>query len=99
MVLALAIVHHLALGQSMSFDEIAAALGRLAKKYLCVEFVAIDDPMITSDPGFFPAYSASPGSFGWYDRENFVRALGAHFSTIELAPSHPQSRTLLICTR
>jgi SAM-dependent methyltransferase len=99
MVMALAIVHHLALGQSHPFDEIANILGRLATKYLCVEFVDLNDPMITSDPGFFPAYSASRESFSWYSKENFVTALGFQFDRIEEIPSHPETRTLLLCGR
>ena len=99
MVMALAIVHHLALGQSHPFDEIASILGRLATKYLCVEFVDLDDDMITSDPGFFPAYNASRESFSWYSKENFVTALGFQFDNIEEIPSHPATRTLLLCSR
>ncbi len=99
MVMALAIVHHLALGQSHPFDEIAKILGSLSTKYLCVEFVDLDDQMITSDRGFFPAYNASPESFTWYSKESFVTALGFEFDTIEEVPSHPATRTLLLCTR
>jgi SAM-dependent methyltransferase len=99
MVMALAIVHHLALGQSHSFEDIAAILARLGTKYLCVEFVDIDDEMITSDPGFFPAYNSNRSAFGWYSRENFMDALRAHYTTIEVVPSHPASRTLLIGRR
>lgn len=99
MVMALAIVHHLALGQSHPFDEIAKILGGLATKYLCVEFVDLNDHMITSDRGFFPAYNASPDLFTWYSRENFVTALGFEFDRIEEVPSHPETRTLLLCTR
>jgi SAM-dependent methyltransferase len=99
MVLALAIVHHLALGQAMTFEAIAALLGRLATKNLCVEFVDIDDRMIEDDPGFFPAWNAERGSFRWYTRENFVAALESHFRSVELLPSHPETRSLLICTK
>jgi SAM-dependent methyltransferase len=99
MVLALAILHHLALGQALSFDAIAGILGRLATKYLCVEFVNIDDAMITGDPAFFPAWNAARDSFGWYTRENFMAALGEHFRTVEILPSHPETRSLLICTK
>jgi SAM-dependent methyltransferase len=99
MVLALALVHHLALGQSHPFDEIAAIFARLATKYLCVEFVDLRDPMITSDRAFFPAYNASPDSFTWYSKENFIAALGWHFDRIEEIPSYPESRTLLLCHR
>ena len=99
MVMALAIVHHLALGQSHPFDEIANILGRLSTKYLCVEFVDLNDQMITSDRGFFPAYNAAPDSFSWYSKENFVTALGFQFDRIEEVPSHPETRTLLLCSR
>jgi len=99
MVLALAIVHHLVLGQALTFEAVSEILGRLATKYLCVEFVELDDAMITGDPGFFPAWNADRDAFGWYTRENFVRALGGYFQTVEIMPSHPITRSLLICTK
>ena len=99
MMLALAIVHHLALGQSHTFEDIASIFARLATKYLCVEFVELNDLMITSDPGFFPAYSANREAFGWYSREGFKEALRAHFPIIEEVPSHPATRTLLVCRK
>jgi hypothetical protein len=99
MVLALALVHHLALGQGHPFDEIAAIFAKLSTKYLCVEFVDLRDQMITSDRAFFPAYNASPDSFTWYSKENFITALGWHFESIEEIPSYPESRTLLLCHR
>jgi hypothetical protein len=61
--------------------------------------VDIDDEMITSDPGFFPAYNSNRSAFGWYSRENFMDAVRAHYTTIEVVPSHPASRTLLIGRR
>lgn len=99
MVLALALVHHLALGQGHPFDEIAAIFAKLSTKYLCVEFVDLRDQMIASDRAFFPAYNASPDSFTWYSKENFITALGWHFDSIEEIPSYPESRTLLLCHR
>lgn len=99
MVLALALVHHLTLGQGLSFDSVAAILGDLSTKYLCVEFVDINDPMVTGEPTFFPAYNAAHERFGWYSRENFVEALRPHFATIDTVPSHPETRTLLVCSK
>jgi SAM-dependent methyltransferase len=99
LVLALAIVHHLVLGQALTFEAVSEIFGRLATKYLCVEFVDIDDAMITGDPGFFPAWNADRGSFEWYSRANFVAALGEHFRTVEVLPSHPETRSLLICAK
>ena len=96
MVLALALVHHLALGQGLSFERIAEIFAGLAKKYVCVEFVAIDDPMITSDPPFFPKYNSSPASFGWYTLENFIAALRRYFPSVEIRPSHPGTRMIVV---
>ncbi|MEO5588167.1 MAG: class I SAM-dependent methyltransferase [Gemmatimonadaceae bacterium] len=99
MVLALAIVHHLTLGQGLTFAEVATILAGLSTKYLCVEFVGMDDAMVVGDPAFFPAHHAAPDAFGWYDAEGFVAALREHFSNIEVVPSFPDTRQLLICTK
>ncbi|MGH9421440.1 MAG: class I SAM-dependent methyltransferase, partial [Thermoanaerobaculia bacterium] len=99
MVLALAIVHHLSLGQGLTFDAIAALLGDLATKYLCVEFVEMDDAMIRTDPDFFPALKANPASFSNYSRDNFIAGLSRHFTNIEVVPSYPETRSLLVCSR
>jgi SAM-dependent methyltransferase len=99
MVLALAVVHHLALGQGLSFDQIAAIFAALSKKYLCAEFVALNDPMITSDPAFFPAYARSPGTFEWYSLETFIAALRVHFVSVEVAPSHPATRVMVVLSK
>jgi SAM-dependent methyltransferase len=99
MTLALAIVHHLALGQGMSFEQIAKLFDALSRDQVCVEFVDMQDRMITSEPEFFPAYNASRDSYGWYTRENFIAALKKHFGLVEVLPSHPETRSMLICSR
>lgn len=99
MVLALAIVHHLTLGQGLDFQAVAGILSGLSTRYLCVEFVDIDDAMITSDPDFFPARQAAPDAFGWYSLENFITALKSYYRQVEVQPSHPVTRSLLICSR
>lgn len=99
MVMALAIVHHLALGQGHSFERIAQTLSDLATRYLCVEFVLRNDRMIVDDPGFFPAMVRSPGSFEWYNVDGFVAALRKHFSEIEVVKSYPETRLMIVCAR
>jgi SAM-dependent methyltransferase len=99
MTLALAIVHHLALGQGLSFEQIAQLFDNLSEKFVCVEFVEMNDRMITSEPEFFPAYNAARDNYGWYTRENFVAALRAHFNSVEELPSYPDTRTMLVCSR
>ncbi len=99
MVIALAVTHHLSLGQGKDFGKIAAMFDGLATRYLCVEFVSMDDPMIASDAGFFPAYAASPASFNWYSEQNLMAELRKYFSSVESVGSYPETRRLLVCAR
>ncbi|TET39275.1 MAG: class I SAM-dependent methyltransferase [Planctomycetota bacterium] len=99
MVLALAIVHHLALGHGIGFDEIVNKLGAFVTKYLLIEFVAKEDKLIEADPDFFPAYNADPRGFGWYTLDRFTRELRRRFRDVDIRKSHPESRVILICTR
>ena len=96
MVVALALVHHLVLGQGLTFERVAEIFSGLALKCVCVEFVAIDDRMITSDRPFFPNYNAAPESFGWYSLDNFIAALRKYFPSVEIRPSHPGTRTMVV---
>ncbi|HUQ18268.1 MAG TPA: class I SAM-dependent methyltransferase [Gemmatimonadaceae bacterium] len=99
MVLALAVIHHLSLGQGLTFEQVSSIFSGLGRKYLCVEFVAIDDPMITSDRAFFPAYNAAPDSFGWYSLDNFISVVRRNFPGVEIRPSHPGTRTMVVFSR
>ncbi len=99
MTLALAIVHHLALGQGMTFGDITALFDALSREQVCVEFVDIEDRMIASEPEFFPAYNADRDAFAWYTQDNFIAALRAVFSSVDVLPSHPETRSMLVCTR
>jgi hypothetical protein len=99
MVIALAIVHHLALGQGLDFGRIASMLSTLANGSVCVEFVDISDAMIRAEPSFFPAREAAPHSFGWYTLDNFVAALRPYFPHVEIQPSHPETRSLVVGSR
>ena len=80
MVLALAIVHHLALGQGLRLSDIVQTLSKYVNKCLVVEFVAIDDQLIVNEPSFFPALQADPGKFGWYTLDNLTKELELGFS-------------------
>jgi SAM-dependent methyltransferase len=98
LVLALAIVHHLTLGKGLSLESVVTQLAGLAKKQLVMEFVPKEDELVLREPQFFPAYSSNPGSFSWYTEENWLKALGRHFPSIEKKES-VQGRKLLICSR
>jgi len=99
MVMALAIVHHLALGQGLSFVQIASVFEQLGSKYLCAEFVALDDPLVKGEPDFFPAYYRAMDGFGWYTLENFTTELRRYYSSVEIRKSHPENRVMVVCSR
>jgi SAM-dependent methyltransferase len=99
LVMALAIGHHLALGQNKSLTDIAGTLDRFAGRYLVMEFVDRTDELIVAEPEFFPAMHRNPAAFDWYTLANFEAELGRRFRTVERLPSHPESRTILLCAR
>ncbi|HLG37188.1 MAG TPA: class I SAM-dependent methyltransferase [Nitrososphaera sp.] len=99
MVLALALVHHLALGQGLSFNEIARRLSDFTKKYLLVEFVAREDQLIVGEPSFFSAFNANPRQFDWYTLDNFLQELRGYFRQVEITEPCAGSRVILICTK
>jgi len=97
LVLALAIVHHLTLGKGLGLESVVSQLAGLAERHLVMEFVPKEDPLIVREPQFFQAYCSNPGSFSWYTEENWLKALGRYFSSIEQKES-TQGRKLLICS-
>lgn len=99
MVLALAIVHHLALGQGLPFHDIVKILSAFTNKYLLIEFIARDDPLIVAEPTFFPAFNVGQHRFEWYTLDNFLDELSKYFRQIEIRVSHPESRVILICEK
>lgn len=99
MVLVLALIHHLVLGQNMDFTRIRKILDPLSKKYLIIEFVAKTDNLIVEDPGFFPAFKTNPDAFDWYTMENLLAELKTVFKTIDIVDSYPETRKLLICKK
>ena len=97
LVLVLGLLHHLVLGEGRSIDSVFATLSRLAGKTLVVEFVALEDDKIRDDPGFFPNLPRFDAAT--YNLER-VREVGLrYFTAVELRPSHPESRTLLVFDR
>ncbi len=70
--LALALVHHLALGNNVPLDRIAGFLKRVARQ-LFIEFVPATDPMATA------LMASRPGMFGDYTRDGFEAAFQREF--------------------
>ena len=86
-VMALALVHHLAISNNVPLDWIAGLFARLAPAVI-VEFVPKDDPMtrrlLTSRRDVFPQYTA----------EGLEQAFGLHFRIRDRVPIPDSSRVM-----
>jgi hypothetical protein len=87
-VLALALVHHLAIGHNVPLPEVIASLAELGRT-LIVEFVEPSDPMAQRLLANKPA-----GLFGDYRREVFERLLAERFTIVRREQLPSGSRTL-----
>ena len=90
LVLALAVVHHLALTQAYTLDQIVATLARHTRRWLLTEFIDRNDAFVQQQ---------RPDLLADYDLARFERALRRTFSTVERFASSSENRTLLLCTR
>jgi SAM-dependent methyltransferase len=97
LVLVLGLVHHLVLGEGNSIDAVFDVLRKVAGKTLVLEFVALDDEKIRDDPGFFP--SLSKFNAANYNLEMIVQVGRRHFTGVDMRPSHPTTRTILVFDR
>ncbi len=91
MVLMLGFLHDLVFRyRRLGLNEICDGLASFSKRWLVVEFIPGDDPEVG------PLWS---DWFAGYTLDNFKAALARHFSKIEVLPSHPGARVLLLCER
>jgi hypothetical protein len=89
MALALALVHHLVFKQNFNFEHITKMLAAYTSRWLLVEFIPRDDIYVSK------WYNEK---FSWYTLENFIIELKKHFNEVEILPSNPEPRVLLLCT-
>ena len=75
-VMALALVHHLAIGHNLPLELIATFLARLGR-HLLIEFVPKSDPQAQR------LLRARADIFETYERASFERAFGPHFRVVE----------------
>jgi ribosomal protein L11 methylase PrmA len=92
MVLALALVHHVAIGANVPLAEVMAWLRSLGAPVV-VEFPARDDPMVTS-----LLSGKGPGVHPDYELATFERLLGESFTVERREQLDPGSRTLYFAT-
>jgi cyclopropane fatty-acyl-phospholipid synthase-like methyltransferase len=86
-VLALALIHHLAIGHNLPLERIASYLRRLGRTLL-IEFVPKDDPqvrrLLLSRPDIFPQYT----------RDGFEKAFSRYFTIDSAEPIQDSERWL-----
>lgn len=89
--IALAIVHHMAFREHLSFDEIIDILSVYTNKYLIVEFVDKNDKFID----YF-----KKDEYEWYTKNAFEDVLSRRYEIIEQRASSPETtRTLYLCKK
>ncbi len=87
LVLAFALVHHLAIGGNVPFSRIARFL-RSISKHLVIEFVPKDDSQCQKLLKF------KDSNFPWYTEKEFENAMGSCFEILKKTPILDSSRTL-----
>jgi ribosomal protein L11 methylase PrmA len=90
--LALALVHHLAIGNNVPLPSVARLFARMAPRAI-VEFVPKGDPMTQR------LLAARPDIFELYDIDGFRDAFGGPFRIRREAPIADSSRTLFLLER
>jgi hypothetical protein len=86
-VLALALVHHLAIGENVPLGKIADFLGGCGR-HLLVEFVPKEDPQVAG------MLALRRDIFPDYCRDGFERAFGRHFRILEREELRASGRIL-----
>lgn len=86
-VLMMAVTHHLAFKQHVSFEAMAQGISSLAKRRAIVEFVPAEDEHVAL---------WQPERLPWYNLTNFVDAMKRHFSSHSIVASEPRPRCVII---
>ena len=85
-VLAMALQHHLVVGQGVTFDGFCDIIDKLCKTYAVVEFIEKDDVHIRE----------KVRDFDWYSKNTFIDAMSKCFVLEKDLPSHPSTRRVLL---
>jgi hypothetical protein len=90
-IMALALIHHLAIGNNLPLERVASYFSRLGRK-LIIEFVPKADSqvkrLLLSRPDIFPLYT----------REGFEAAFRQHFTIDAVEPVQESERWLYLMT-
>jgi hypothetical protein len=90
--MALALVHHLAIGKNIPFSSIAEFFARVVNKYLIIEFVPKTDEKVTL------MLRGKKDIYTSYNEEKFAKEFGDRFRLIEKQPVGDSGRVMyLLC--
>jgi hypothetical protein len=92
LLLALALIHHLAIGNNVPLPDVAAFFARLGRM-LVVEFVPKEDSQVQR------MLRAREDIFGDYHQEGFERAFGQRWDIVRREPVPGTARTLYLMRR
>jgi hypothetical protein len=92
LVLALALIHHLAISNNLPFDHIAEYMSRFAP-YLIIEFVPKGDTQVQK------LLSTRQDIFPNYDEKGFEQAFDVHYRLVEKKRINGSKRTLYLFKR
>jgi hypothetical protein len=85
--LVMALTHHLAFKQNISFEAMAQGISRLAKRRAIVEFVPAEDEHVAL---------WTPERLPWYNLDNFIIAMMYHFKNYAIITSEPRPRCVVL---
>lgn len=91
-VMALAIIHHLAIGRNVPLDRLAELFAKLGK-HVIIEFVPKGDSKVDI------LLASRPDIFADYDIEHFEAAMAKHFKLVTKEPIKQTKRTLYLYKR
>lgn len=94
LVMCLALIHHLVLGQGLSVEAVIETLSKLSKRAVILEYVDISDEKIQEDPSFFPLISGPASQM--YNLNQIVITAKKYFKKVDVLNSTETSRKLLI---
>jgi len=90
--MALALIHHLAIGKNISLDLVAKMCSQLGKT-LIIEFVSKDDEKVKV------LLQHKKDIYDWYTEEAFLQSFSSQFTVIKKQKLSSSSRTLYLMER
>lgn len=94
MTLCLALVHHLVLAHGMNIEKVMNILARITNKVLVLEVPDLQDKLITRDLSYY-RYAKNATS-DQYSTGRFIEEGLKYFKKVEIYPSHPKTRKIIV---